>query len=47
MRAIAALRWVNGRNTVLQGQRAQIGHTAQLEAIDSQLRTVSQPLLVP
>jgi hypothetical protein len=46
MRAVAALRWVNGRNLILQGQREQAGHTAQLQAIDGQLRTVSRPCLL-
>jgi len=41
MRALAALRWVNGRNTILQGQRAHAGLSSQLQAVDSQLQTVS------
>lgn len=42
MRALAALRWINSRNTVLQGQSGHSGLTAQLQAVDNQLRTVSR-----
>lgn len=41
LRALAALRWVNGRNAILQGRTQLSGHTAQLQALDLQLRTVS------
>lgn len=46
MRALAALRWINGRNSALQGQGTHAGLAAHLQAVDNQLRTVSQPSFV-
>ncbi|QDS70600.1 hypothetical protein FKW77_000311 [Venturia effusa] len=39
LRAIAGLRWMNGRSAILGGQRPHAGNTAQLQAIDLALRT--------
>jgi hypothetical protein len=36
---------MNGRNAILQGQRPHTGHTAQLQTIDNQLRTVSKTFI--
>lgn len=41
LRATAALRWVNSRNAVLQGQRAHAGHALALQQIRNTLRAVS------
>ncbi|KXL43466.1 MAG: hypothetical protein FE78DRAFT_152262 [Acidomyces sp. 'richmondensis'] len=38
LRATAALRWVNSRNAVLQGQRAHAGHALALQQIRNTLR---------
>jgi hypothetical protein len=46
LRAVAALRWINGRNAVLQGQRPHTGNAAQLQAVDTALRTVGTNLLL-
>ncbi|OQN98557.1 hypothetical protein B0A48_15819 [Cryoendolithus antarcticus] len=37
-RATAALRWVNARNALLQGQRAHAGHAPALQQIRNNLR---------
>ena len=42
LRALAAMRWVNGRYAVLQGQKPHQGHTAALQRLDLALRTVSR-----
>ncbi|KAK4503783.1 hypothetical protein PRZ48_004698 [Zasmidium cellare] len=39
MRATAALRWVNARTTILQGQRPHAGHAPALQQIRNQLRS--------
>ncbi|TID26866.1 hypothetical protein E2P81_ATG01329 [Venturia nashicola] len=39
LRAVAGLRWMHGRNTILGGQRPHAGNAAQLQAIDIALRT--------
>lgn len=41
LRATAALRWVNARTTILQGQRPHAGHAPALQQIRNQLRNVS------
>jgi hypothetical protein len=41
LRATAALRWMNARAAVLQGQRAQEAHGPALLQIRNALRTVS------
>ncbi|KZF19035.1 hypothetical protein L228DRAFT_251593 [Xylona heveae TC161] len=38
LRATAAMRWINSRNAVLQGQKPHAGHAASLRAIDATLR---------
>jgi hypothetical protein len=40
LRANAALRWVNGRNTILRGQRPNASHMAALQQLDATLRNV-------
>ena len=42
LRALAAMRWVNGRYAVLQGQKPHQGHTAALQRLDLTLGTVSR-----
>ncbi|KIW08742.1 uncharacterized protein PV09_00681 [Verruconis gallopava] len=44
LRAVAALRWINGRAQILQGQQPHSGHTAQLQQVDATLQQVSKPL---
>ncbi|KAF2430100.1 hypothetical protein EJ08DRAFT_251308 [Tothia fuscella] len=39
LKAVAGLRWMRSRNAILGGQRPYTGHTAQLQLVDSQLRT--------
>jgi hypothetical protein len=46
LRATAALRWVNSRAAVLQGQRPHAGHAGALLQIRGTLRTVRVCLLV-
>jgi len=43
LRATAALRWMNARAAILQGQRAQEAHEPALLQIREALRTVSSP----
>lgn len=43
LRQEAAQRWIGWRESVLQGQRPQSRHTAQLNACDAQLRVVGLP----
>ena len=43
LQVVAATRWVNSRNTILQGQRAHAGHLMALQQADTALRTVSNP----
>ncbi|KIW08743.1 hypothetical protein, variant [Verruconis gallopava] len=38
LRAVAALRWINGRAQILQGQQPHSGHTAQLQQVDATLQ---------
>lgn len=40
LRAVAALRWINSRFSVLQGQRPQQRHSADLHAVDVALQQV-------
>ncbi len=40
LRALAAMRWINGRYTVLQGQKPHQGHVAALQRTDQALRMV-------
>lgn len=40
LRNVAAARWVNMRNGILQGQRRHAGHTAALQQADNALRAV-------
>ena len=40
LRAVAAVRWVNSRNTILQGQRPHAGNAAALRQADTNLRAV-------
>jgi hypothetical protein len=42
LRALAAMRWVNGRHAVLQGQNPHQGHTVALQRTDQALRTVGK-----
>ncbi|KAK3702267.1 hypothetical protein LTR37_014978 [Vermiconidia calcicola] len=39
LRATAALRWINSRAAVLQGQRAHAGHAAALQQVRNTLRS--------
>lgn len=41
LRALAAVRWVNARNIILQGQNQHAGHTVALQQIDYTLGLVS------
>lgn len=43
LRATAALRWVNSRDAILQGQKPHAGHAPALQAADNDLRAVSTP----
>ena len=45
LRAVAAIRWSNARNNILQGQRPHQGHTAYLQQITNTLRNVRCPCL--
>lgn len=47
LRAVAAARWVNMRNGILQGQRRHAGHTAALQQADNALRAVWDLHLLP
>lgn len=40
LRAVAALRWINSRFGVLQGQQPHQGHSADLHAVDVSLQQV-------
>ena len=42
LRALAAMRWVNGRYALLQGQKPHQSHTAALQRLDLALRTASK-----
>ncbi|KAL2045542.1 hypothetical protein N7G274_001970 [Stereocaulon virgatum] len=39
LRAAAAMKWINKRNSILQGQKPRNGHIPQLRAADETLRT--------
>ncbi|KAK3679002.1 hypothetical protein LTR78_001455 [Recurvomyces mirabilis] len=41
LQATAALRWINSRSAILQGQRPHAGHAPALQQIYAQLRAVS------
>lgn len=41
MRVVAAIRWANARNSILQGQKQHAGHAAALQQADNNLRAVS------
>lgn len=41
--AAAAVKWINSRNAVLQGQKPQSGHVSKLQQVDNALRNVSLP----
>lgn len=41
LRATAAMRWVNSRQSVLRGQKPHAGHMPALQAVDNSLRAVS------
>lgn len=46
LQATAALRWVNARASILQGQRPQAGHAPALQHIRNALRAVSMTIAV-
>jgi hypothetical protein len=41
LRAAAAMKWIDKRTSILQGQKPKNGHIPQLQAADNTLRTVS------
>lgn len=43
LRAVAAIRWSNTRNAILQGGPLHPGHRAQLQQVDIALRNVIPP----
>ena len=44
LRAVAAMRWINTRRQILQGQKPHAGHTAALQQAENALRAVGAPL---
>lgn len=43
LRAVAAIRWSNTRNAILQGEPLHQGRTAQLQQANNALRNVGPP----
>ena len=41
LRAVAAMRWVQARNQILQGQQPHAGHAAALQRVENALAAVS------
>ncbi|MCJ1398707.1 hypothetical protein MMC11_001908 [Xylographa trunciseda] len=46
LRAVAAMRWVQGRNQILQGHQPHAGHAAALQRVENALAAVSTPRII-
>lgn len=44
VRAVAAARWINARNQILQGQKPNASHVAALQLAENKLRAVGLSL---